>query len=304
MSELRWILICFGALVLIAIYVWGRRASRRASAPSDALVIKPEPQFAPERSDDVLPQMTVSTAAFQSTSGTMDEEPAPPASWKAQPAVTPSRDLPTRDSRRNRVEPTFSDDVSVEESAPRPVSHEVDEVDDEAALTAELPVREPADAPTLSMSSTPLPRRIERRKIISLRLAASQRYSGEQLRQALEAESLQHGKYDVFHRLHEGASVFSAASMVEPGTFELERMAGLSYPGVTLFAQLPGPLPGVHALNDLVACGKQLQQTLGGTLQDERGVPLTVHRIDRLRQEIVEFERGHARETRNSSPAH
>ena len=63
-----------------------------------------------------------------------------------------------------------------------------------------------------------------------------------------------------------------------------------------MFAQLPGPVPGVHALHDLVACGKRLQEILGGTLQDERGVPLTVHRIERLRQEIVEFERGHARD--------
>jgi FtsZ-interacting cell division protein ZipA len=68
-------------------------------------------------------------------------------------------------------------------------------------------------------------------------------------------------------------------------------MPEMHYPGVTLFAQLPGPTPGMHALNELIACARKLQQALGGMLQDDRGVPLTVHRIERLRQEVREFER-------------
>ena len=62
------------------------------------------------------------------------------------------------------------------------------------------------------------------------------------------------------------------------------------FPGITLFAQLPGPVAGMLAFNELIACSKRLHAALGGTLQDERGVPLTVHRIERIRQEIREFE--------------
>jgi FtsZ-interacting cell division protein ZipA len=47
----------------------------------------------------------------------------------------------------------------------------------------------------------------------------------------------------------------------------------------------------MHALNELVACARRLHQSLGGVLQDDRGVPLTVHRIERMRQEVREFER-------------
>ena len=62
---------------------------------------------------------------------------------------------------------------------------------------------------------------------------------------------------------------------------------------------------GMHALNELVACARRLQQTLGGTLQDDRGVPLTVHRIERLRQEVREFERpqSQASPSRTSGPS-
>ncbi len=41
------------------------------------------------------------------------------------------------------------------------------------------------------------------------------------------------------------------------GTFDLE-MQQESYPGVTLFAQLPGPVAGMLAFNELVACSKRL----------------------------------------------
>lgn len=191
----------------------------------------------------------------------------------AAPATEVARPLP--DFRRGRVEPTLGGESVTEELQVQAVSA--------PASTS---------APTLSSSETPAPRRPERRKILSLRLSvAPQRIEGAKLQEVLQAELLTHGKYDVFHRLHEGQSVFSIASMVEPGTFDLEKMGETLYPGVTLFAQLPGPVPGMHALNELVACARRLHQSLGGVLQDDRGVPLTVHRIERMRQEVREFER-------------
>ncbi len=285
MSELRWILIVCGAVLLAGIYFWGRRSSRQSSG-TERVPLRPEPQLAAH--DAAMPERM--EPAYEEEASYDVEPMLDPLDIEQAPAAT--------DLRRGRVEPTFSEFEPLDSGIEAPVA--------DSAVTEELPVREPQAAPaapTLAMSDTPAPRRIERRKIIALRLAASSdRFAGQQLRQALEAERLEHGKYDVFHRLHQdGASVFSIASMVEPGTFDLEKMAGLSYPGITLFAQLPGPLVGVQALHDLVACGKRLQEVLGGTLQDERGVPLTVHRIDRLRQEIVEFERAPGREAAHRS---
>jgi len=112
----------------------------------------------------------------------------------------------------------------------------------------------------------------------------------------------------VFHRLDsQGAAIFSVASMMEPGTFDLDKMPQESYPGITLFTQLPAPVAGMLAFNELIACSRRLHAALGGTLQDERGVPLTVHRVERIRQEIREFEHRPAtdaqRPASNYSPA-
>jgi cell division protein ZipA len=210
---------------------------------------------------------------------------------------------PGREQRFSRIEPTFNE-ASV--TAELPVHEEEPIVAVQPPVSVPKPAAVATDAPTLSMSNTPAPRRIERRKIIALRLAAGpQRLSGEQLKDALESESLQHGKYDVFHRLDEhGAPMFSVASMVEPGTFNLDKMAQETFPGITMFTQLPGPVAGMFAFNELVACSRRLHAALGGTLQDERGVPLTVHRVERIRHEIRDFELRPAAESQRTNPAY
>lgn len=296
MPELRWILTVFGAVLLIGIYLWGRRGAKKNPA-TDEFVFKPRPEPAFESGDTFeRPIVDVDANAYLERRG---ESVGFAEGTTARASALDEANEPTievRTSRtereaRARIEPTFT----------------------EESVTAELPVREPqafvqsrpvspaaSDAPTLSMSNTPAPRRIERRKIIALRLAMPQRVSGTQLKEALENESMQHGRYDVFHRLdEEGVAIFSVASMVEPGTFDIEKMPQESYPGITLFTQLPGPVAGMLAFNELIACSKRLHSALGGTLQDERGVPLTAHRIERIRQEIREFEQRPA-----NDPAH
>lgn len=128
-------------------------------------------------------------------------------------------------------------------------------------------------------------------KIVVLRLvAAVPRFSGAHLRAALEGESLQFGKYRIFHRTTAaGAIVFSVASMTEPGSFDPEHMFHEQYTGIALFAQLPGPVDGVSMLNDLISCARKLQQTLGGVLQDEQGAALQASRIEQLRREVREL---------------
>ena len=265
MNELRWILVGFGIVLLAAIYLWGRRGSRAAAADEP-----PPPRVRPEPPLHVH-EPTLIRSVEQAIAASAQHDAAAPAEPPSDEYETP----PPLDTWRGRVEPTFAD-----------------------AETAEMPVRPAAaattpDAPTLSSSEAPQSRRVERRKILSLRLAmAPQRIEGAKLLESLLAESLQHGKYNIFHRLHaDGSIVFSVASMVEPGAFDLEKMGETLYPGMTMFTQLPGPVPGMHALNELIACARRLQANLGGTLQDERGVPLTVHRIERMRQEVREFER-------------
>ena len=149
----------------------------------------------------------------------------------------------------------------------------------------------------------PEPPRIEppEEKIITLRLTAPplERFEGRRLVEALQAVGLQHGKFSIFHRTApDGATIFSVASLVEPGTFDLERIQGRRFPGVTLFAVLPGPLEASALVEEMIGAGRRLAEELQGVLQDERGATLNAQRLADLRASVAEW---HAR-TQTAGP--
>ena len=114
---------------------------------------------------------------------------------------------------------------------------------------------------------------------------------GAQLKAAFAAERLVFGRYSIFHRLLDGdRPLYSVASLVEPGSFDPERMDAVHYPGISLFAVFPGPLPAPQAFDDLLATARRLADRLGGALQDDAGSSLTGQRVLSLREELVHFE--------------
>jgi len=132
----------------------------------------------------------------------------------------------------------------------------------------------------------------QRQKIVALRLICKdERWSGDAVIHALESEGLRFGKYSIFHRERDdGKSIFYVASMIEPGSFDLERMSSTSFPGVSIFAVLPGPVDGGTTFDMMLATARRLAQRLSGHLQDEQGSTLTAQRVLNLREEVVHFE--------------
>ncbi len=130
------------------------------------------------------------------------------------------------------------------------------------------------------------------RKIVALRVPAqSQRIGGARLKDVLLSQGLRHGRYDIFHRSDEAGNIlFSVASMIEPGMFELASMATTEYPGVSLFLQLPSSVDGVQAFDAMFACAQVLQHEFLASLQGERGKPLTAETVARIREDIVNFQ--------------
>lgn len=133
------------------------------------------------------------------------------------------------------------------------------------------------------------------RKIIAVRVAAraSTRFRGEDVIRLLNEEGLAFGRYDIFHR-HAGDSrsppVFSVASMIEPGSFNLDAVDAEQLPGVTLFMVLPGPRDGVTALDDMLGTAQRLAEQLNGEVLDQSGSTLSRQRASNLRDEIIGFQ--------------
>ena len=148
----------------------------------------------------------------------------------------------------------------------------------------------PSAPPTKPESAKKPAASLNKRKIIALRLSAPARIAGSLLLDLLRKENLHHGRFDIFHRMHGDASVFSVASMVEPGSFDLRTMSEQQFPGVTLFMLLPGPLDGLVAYDQMLSCAQRVANTTQAILQDERGHKLTSAAEERLREEVLNFQ--------------
>lgn len=120
-------------------------------------------------------------------------------------------------------------------------------------------------------------------------------FSGNDLLRALLSVGLRHGDMNIFHR-HEqitgkGAVLFSAVNIVEPGTFDLNRMEEFKTPGICMFMRLPGPKRSLHAFEQLVDSARKISNMLGADLKDENHSVLTTQTVEHYRQRVLDFER-------------
>ncbi len=132
-------------------------------------------------------------------------------------------------------------------------------------------------------------------KIVTLRVIARNNgaFAGDELVLSLRGIGMRHGKFGIFHRFEgseEDKVVFSAASLVEPGSFDLENIKEQKIPGISLFMVLPGPIDGAEAFDLMIAASRALSQSLGAELLDESGSTLSIQRERYLREEIIQYQ--------------
>jgi cell division protein ZipA len=223
MDGLRWLLLLFGLLVVVGVYLYSRR-ERDGKLPS---------RRAP-RTDRVEPSLNGSSA---------------------------------------------TSDVELQEE------QYVDDETDHSHLDDD-PDRD-------SLEEKPSPRQ----KIVTMRLVAKKHgaFAGDDLILNLRAVGMRHGKFGIFHRYQGDDAkkvVFSAASLVEPGSFDLENVTDQKIPGISLFMVLPGPLDGCKAFDLMMEAGRTLTKALHAELLDESGSTLSIQRERYLREEIIQYQHG------------
>jgi cell division protein ZipA len=134
-------------------------------------------------------------------------------------------------------------------------------------------------------------------KIVTLRVVARDKdaFQGDELVLSLRGIGMRHGKFGIFHR-YDGANeddvVFSVASLVEPGNFDLSNIKEQQIPGVSIFMVLPGPMDGAEAFDLMTETARALSQSLNAELLDESGSTLSIQRERYLREEIIQYQHG------------
>jgi cell division protein ZipA len=272
-EELRWILLAAGVVLIAGVYLWGLRSRRRSVSPEHERAPRHESPPAMRASPPVAQRVE---PGMEPASGS-DHEGRFPSAPATLPVIELDRDdaVVARSAHTGRREPRFDAGEPAPMSAP--------------AAPAAPRAAQPGARPAAAAQPPEGPQ-----KILALRItaAASSPFDGRSLREAIAAAGLEFGRYKVFHRLHaDGEPVFSLASLKEPGTFDPATMDGLSYRGVAMFAVLPGPLAPALALEQMLEAARVIAERLGGALQDDRGAPLSMARIEQLRAEVAALAR-------------
>ncbi len=211
------------------------------------------------------------------------------------------------DPELGSIVPSRDDDAAHDERAntlvagPDPDADDIDDAESPDPRQAEAdtwrdPLFEPAPPPRQEREAPGSAQPVDEVIIINaLARERSRPFAGPDLLQILLSCDLRHGRMNIFHR-HEqaggrGAIQFSVANLVEPGTFDLDGIAGFSTPGVCFFMTLPGPEDPLRAFDYMVETAQCLVKNLEGELRDEAHSAMTVQTLEHCRERIREFER-------------
>lgn len=115
-------------------------------------------------------------------------------------------------------------------------------------------------------------------------------FLGRRLLEAFNESHLYYGDMEIFHR-HEnsdgsGKVLFSIASAIEPGFFDLAKMDTLITPGLTLFFAPQSRNQAIATFELMLRTAKLLAQRLDGELRDEDRRPLTLSSIEKYRERV------------------
>jgi cell division protein ZipA len=168
----------------------------------------------------------------------------------------------------------------------------------EEVTQPELGLESPAPA---SASTSTLGRRenSDFDKIISLYVAAraGATLRGEDIVVAAEKTGMVFGHMNVFHRLLEGhperGPVFSMASIIKPGSFDMATIRELETPAIAFFLTLPAPVPALDAWDRMLPTVQRMAELLDGVVLDDSRNALGRQRIAHIRDELRAYDRQH-----------
>jgi len=182
---------------------------------------------------------------------------------------SPEEDAPEEIVVAERIEPSLDIPTATDDGTA-----------DYSAVAAEVDQTPAADTP---------------QKIVTLRVVARNNgaFAGDELVLSMRGIGMRHGKFGIFHRCEgsdENAVVFSAASLVEPGSFDMANIKEQRIPGISLFMVIPGPMDGAEGFDLMMAAARTLAQSLDAELLDESGSTLSIQRERYLREEIIQHQ--------------
>ena len=131
--------------------------------------------------------------------------------------------------------------------------------------------------------------------IINLMVREGNHYfAGAHIRQALERQGVKLGQMDIFHFQSDisGRGMrFSAANILNPGTFPPDQLDQFETPGICFFMTLNAGYANMEAFNKLMEVARSTAASLGGDLKDQNRSHLTGQSVEHIRSQIADYQR-------------
>ena len=208
-------------------------------------------------------------------------------------SATSSVELPEPDELPATLQESISDPVLgsspvLEEPT---LDYSIDKAPAKAPPARKAPEIEEDQSAEESAASTHRPEKF----VVIYVLALDEPFAGQGLLEVLLEGGMTFGEMDIFHQLDDrAAQLFSLASAVEPGTFNLSSIDQFSTPGVTLFMRVHELAAPLQVLDSMLSVANTIAQELNGEVQDETRSVMTPQTIEHCRQSIMEFLFKHA----------
>lgn len=195
-------------------------------------------------------------------------------------SATSSVDLPKTDSLP----------ASTPEPIPAPEKSAIDHSVDEVPAKAPPARKAPKIEEDQSDEETAAPIRKPEMFVVIYVLALDEPFLGQGLVEVLLDSGMTFGEMDIFHQLDDrGAQLFSLASAVEPGTFDLSSLDQFSTPGISLFMRVHELAAPLEVLDSMLSVANRVAQELNGEVRDETRSVMTPQTIEHCRQSLTEF---------------
>lgn len=304
----RELLIALGALVILAILIDGVRRARNARYDRIRMSRRKQPIFDEHESDEFGSELPSGGARVVSYRDEQDSEEVRQAIRRAAEANKPKLSISTKNKPEqtslglNDPVPVLMDPVADRDnqSSRKDVtkkSPQKFQQGGQAVGTHSKPGAKDLPASPHSAEKPTTPGKANPGAVIVFHLMARKGrvFAGSALLESLLDQGMRYGSMKIFHRHSEtdgsGPVLFSLANGVEPGTFDLDAMAGFNTPGVSFFIaldKLERPSEAFATMLDTIAT---LVEKLDGELKDETRSAVTRQTVEHYWQWVKEFER-------------
>ena len=123
--------------------------------------------------------------------------------------------------------------------------------------------------------------------IVNVMAHSNDGFNGRALLRVLTDEKLKHGAMQIFHKFTGENKLFSLASVTEPGSFDLAKMATKNYVGVSLFFDITAVVEPLASLDAILTLACSISVKLDAEVTDSKHQPLTTDIIHSYHKNIV-----------------